>query len=141
MKDLYCEADRSRSTTHDYTIRDLARRFGVTLRTLRFYEDKVILKPRRIGQTRLYSDRDIDALELALFGKRAGLTLREIRELLDLSNLKEGRRPQPQKAKERLDAQRKALTEERQMLDEAIEEICSALDALTTAAKAAQRAA
>jgi DNA-binding transcriptional MerR regulator len=141
VADLFRDAPRDRSGGHDYTIRDLARRFGVTLRTLRFYEDKSILKPRRAGRTRFYSERDIDTLELALFGRRAGLTLREIRELRDLSNLREGRRPQPGKAQTRLIAQLKSLRDERSALNLAIEEIAGAIETLEELAETATKAA
>jgi DNA-binding transcriptional MerR regulator len=141
VADLFRDAPRDRNGGNEYTIRDLARRFGVTLRTLRFYEDKSILRPRRAGQTRFYSERDIDTLELALFGRRAGLTLREIRELRDLSNLKDGRRPQPGKAQSRLIAQLKSLREERKALDLAIEEIAGAIETLEGLAATATKAA
>jgi DNA-binding transcriptional MerR regulator len=66
----------------EYTIGDLAREFEVTLRTLRFYESKGLIKPRRQGMTRIYSQEDRDRLALILQGKRLGFTLREIRELV-----------------------------------------------------------
>jgi DNA-binding transcriptional MerR regulator len=65
-----------------YTIGDLAREFDVTLRTLRFYESKGLLKPRREGMARYYSDEDRERLALILQGKRLGFTLSEIRELI-----------------------------------------------------------
>jgi DNA-binding transcriptional MerR regulator len=65
-----------------FTIGDLAREFDVTLRTLRFYESKGLIKPRRQGMTRLYSEEDRERLSLILQGKRLGFTLREIRELV-----------------------------------------------------------
>src|ERR671929_1496623 len=61
-----------------FSIGDLAREFGVTLRALRFYEDKGLLTPRRIGQTRLYSRRDRARLKLVLMGKKVGFSLLEI---------------------------------------------------------------
>jgi DNA-binding transcriptional MerR regulator len=60
------------------TISDLAVECGVTLRTLRFYEAKGLLKPRRDGATRLYSEEDRARLKLILKGKQLGFTLREI---------------------------------------------------------------
>ncbi len=65
-----------------FTIGDLARDFGVTLRALRFYEDKGLLAPRREGLARLYSVRDRERLGLILKGKRLGFTLAEIRGLI-----------------------------------------------------------
>ncbi len=65
-----------------HTIGDLARDFGVTLRALRFYEDKGLLSPRRDGLSRLYSAKDRDRLAVILKGKRLGFTLAEIRGLI-----------------------------------------------------------
>lgn len=66
------------------TIRDLAREFNVTARTLRFYEDEGLLFPRRRGRTRLYRTSDRIRLKLVLRGKRLGLSLAEIREIIDM---------------------------------------------------------
>jgi DNA-binding transcriptional MerR regulator len=70
------------TSSNEYTIGDLAREFDVTLRTLRFYESKGLIKPRRQGMTRIYSQEDRERLALILQGKRLGFTLREIRELV-----------------------------------------------------------
>ena len=67
-----------------YTITDLSNEFGVTHRTLRFYEEKGLIEPERKGQTRLYSKRDRARLQLILRGREVGLTLYEIRQILDL---------------------------------------------------------
>lgn len=64
------------------TIRELAGEFGVSLRTLRFYESKGLLSPRRRGQSRYYSPADSNRLALILKGKRLGFTLREIRRMI-----------------------------------------------------------
>ena len=69
------------------TIRDLAKEFGVSARTLRFYEEKGLLSPRRQGQDRLYSRRDRARLKYVLMGKCVGFSLTEIREMLDLYDL------------------------------------------------------
>src|SRR5919206_1220654 len=68
--------------TKTYTIGDLAREFGVTLRTLRFYEDRGLLSPRRDGTARIYDARDRERLSVILKGKQLGFTLTEIRALL-----------------------------------------------------------
>lgn len=65
-----------------FTISDLARDFGVTLRTLRFYESRGLLSPARSGMTRIYSARDRARLALILKGKQLGFTLVEIRAML-----------------------------------------------------------
>lgn len=65
-----------------FTIGDLAREYSVTLRALRFYEDKGLIAPKRSGLTRLYSAADRERLALILKGKQLGFTLTEIRALL-----------------------------------------------------------
>jgi DNA-binding transcriptional MerR regulator len=65
-----------------YSIGDLAREFGVSLRTLRFYEDRGLISPWRDGITRVYSARDKARLSLILKGKQLGFTLTEIRAML-----------------------------------------------------------
>ena len=67
-----------------YSIRQLCTEFQVTPRALRFYEDKGLLSPERQGLNRIYATRDRGRLQLILRGKRAGFSLAEIRELLNL---------------------------------------------------------
>ena len=74
----------SRDSARIYSIAELAREFGITARTMRFYEDEGLIKPRRQGLTRLYSVGDRTRLGWILRGKRLGFTLAEIKELLDL---------------------------------------------------------
>ncbi len=68
----------------EYSIADLAKEFETTPRTLRFYELKGILKPQRQGVSRVYSDRDRVRLTLALRGRRIGLSLEEVKEIIDM---------------------------------------------------------
>ncbi len=67
-----------------YTISELAKRFGITTRTIRFYEDEGLLQPGRNGQQRIYSRRHYVRLELILRGKRLGLSLNEIGDIIKL---------------------------------------------------------
>ena len=67
-----------------YAVSELAKDLGVTPRTLRFYEDKGLLSPQRLGTTRAYTHRDKVRMILILRGKRMGFSLREIKEFLDL---------------------------------------------------------
>ncbi len=67
-----------------YGIAELAREFDVTTRTIRVYEDKGLLAPRRDGQRRVYAARDRVRLRLIMRGKRLGFSLQEIRQLIDL---------------------------------------------------------
>ncbi|MEG3163977.1 MerR family DNA-binding transcriptional regulator [Sphingomonas sp. PB2P19] len=65
-------------------IQDVARTLGVSARTLRFYEDKGLIEPCRIGTTRIYTRRDVARMQLILRGKRLGFSLRDIEEFLGL---------------------------------------------------------
>ena len=67
-----------------FTVTELAAELGVTARTLRFYEDRGLICPRRLGTTRVYSHRDRARMVLILRGKRLGFSLREITEFLNL---------------------------------------------------------
>ena len=71
-------------TDETMSIREMCDAFDVTPRTLRFYESKELLFPRRVGQKRLFTKRDRARLKLILRGKRFGFSLEEIRQLLDL---------------------------------------------------------
>jgi DNA-binding transcriptional MerR regulator len=73
---------RRSARERSFSIGDLAREFGVTLRTLRFYEDRGLLNPRRDGLARIYDARDRARLSVILKGKQLGFTLTEIRAML-----------------------------------------------------------
>ena len=77
-----------------YSISELAREFDVTPRAIRFYEDQGLLAPKRDGQRRIYTARDRTRLKLTLRGKRLGLTLSEIRELIEMYEPGRDERPQ-----------------------------------------------
>jgi len=78
----------------EFSISELAREFDVTPRAIRFYEDQGLISPRRDGQRRIYTARDRTRLKLTLRGKRLGLTLSEIRELIDMYEPGRDARPQ-----------------------------------------------
>ena len=67
-----------------FTIGELAREFDLTTRAIRFYEDSGLLSPQRSGRNRVYTQRDRTRLKLTLRGKRLGLTLAEVKELVDM---------------------------------------------------------
>ena len=68
--------------SESFTIADLAAEFGVTNRTMRFYEDEGLITPERQGQRRIYSQRDRTRLRLIMRGKRLGFSIQEIKEIL-----------------------------------------------------------
>ncbi|MBZ9557035.1 MULTISPECIES: MerR family DNA-binding transcriptional regulator [Modicisalibacter] len=99
-----------------YTIGELAKRFAVTPRTIRFYEQEGLLEPERRGQTRVYHDKDRVRLKLTLRGKRLGFSLAEIREVIQLyDQAPDGDERQLQRMLDILADKRQAL--ERQMED------------------------
>jgi len=77
-----------------FTIGELARECGITARTLRFYEEKGLLSPRRDGLERLYSRRDRARLKYVLMGRNVGFSLDEVREMLDLYDVGDGQETQ-----------------------------------------------
>jgi len=68
-------------------IQEVASELGVTMRALRFYEDKGLIAPQRVGTTRIYSRREVARARLVLRGRRLGFSVREIKEFLDLYDL------------------------------------------------------
>lgn len=115
-------------TERTYTISQLAREFEVTPRALRFYEDKGLLTPRRDGMNRVYSHRDRARLQLILRGKRVGLSLIEIKEILDL--YKVDQRAQAQTALKKYKARVVALEAQREDIDAAIETLTESITKL-----------
>ena len=110
------------------TIGDLSREFGVTLRTLRFYEDKGLLSPKRQGTSRIYNRRDRARLKLALLGKKVGFSLVEIKEMIDLYDLKDGQATQIRVALERFASQIGVLKQQKQDIEQAIEELTRTME-------------
>ncbi|WP_434928801.1 MerR family transcriptional regulator [Shewanella sp. HL-SH5] len=72
------------STQSTYSISDLSKEFDITTRSIRFYEDQGLIKPKRRGQTRIYTLKDRVRLKLILRGKRLGFSLAETRRLFEL---------------------------------------------------------
>ncbi len=114
------------------TIGALCEEFGVTARALRFYEDEALIAPERRGTQRLYSERDRARLAWILRGKRVGLSLGEIKELLDLYDVGDGRRTQRIKTIERCQAKVDALKRQRVDIDATIDELTSFIALLKT---------
>ncbi len=115
-------ADDSTKKTQ-FTIGELAKEFDCTLRTLRFYEDKGLINPKREGMNRIYNRRDRARLKLVLMGKRVGFSLSEIRDMLDLYDLRDGQVTQLRVALSRFQHQITVLEGQRQNIEQAIEEL------------------
>ena len=107
----------------EYSIGDLAREFDVTPRAIRFYEDQGLLAPRREGQRRIYRPRDRARLKLTLRGKRLGLTLSEIRELIDMYEPGRDERPQLARFLAVLEQHKALLEQQRGDLEAQLSEI------------------
>ena len=116
-----------------FTITDVAVAFNITPRAIRFYEDQGLINPERRGQNRIYHRRDFVRLAWILRGKRVGFSLAEIREMLDLYDLDDGRARQRQVTLEKCRARISALQEQRADIDNMIDELeqfCLMLESL-----------
>lgn len=114
----------ARPTSSDlFSISDLTAEFGVTTRTIRFYEDEGLLTPERRGQTRVFSRRDRARLAWILRGKSVGFSLAEIREMLDLYDLPDGGATQRAVAVARCQDRIAALEAQRANIDATIDEL------------------
>ena len=111
-----------------YSIGDLSREFKVTLRTLRFYEDKGLISPERKGTTRIYSRRDRGRLKLILRGKKVGFSLEDIREMLDLYDLRDGQITQLTVSLSKFRDQIRVLEHQRAEIDAAIDDLTQTCD-------------
>jgi len=109
----------------EFSISELAREFEITPRAIRFYEDQGLLAPRRDGQRRIYTPRDRTRLKLTLRGKRLGLTLSEIRELIDLYEPGRDERPQLERFLAVLESHKAALLQQRADIEAQLAEILS----------------
>ena len=107
----------------EFSISELATEFDVTPRAIRFYEDHGLLAPKRAGQRRIYSLRDRTRLKLTLRGKRLGLTLSEIRELVDMYEPGRGERPQLARFLAVLESHRTSLMQQRTDIEAQLTEL------------------
>jgi DNA-binding transcriptional MerR regulator len=107
----------------EISIGELATEFDVTPRAIRFYEDHGLLAPRRAGQRRIYSPRDRTRLKLTLRGKRLGLTLSEIRELIDMYEPGRDERPQLMRFLAVLEAHKSTLLQQRGDIEAQLSEL------------------
>ena len=108
-----------------FSISDLAAEFALTTRAIRFYEDCGLLAPQRHGRNRVYSARDRTRLKLTLRGKRLGLTLAEVRELVDMYESPRDTAPQLKKFLVVLAAHREQLEQQLADLHATLDEVRS----------------
>ena len=111
-------------------IQEVAKELGLTMRALRFYEDKGLIAPQRVGTTRIYGKREVARARLVLRGRRLGFTVREIKEFLDLYDV------DPEHAEQR----RRFLLRVRERLDE-LEQRKAAIDETIAELRALEREA
>lgn len=120
----FVESHRDVAAAELFGITELCREFGITLRALRFYEDKGLLSPRRINGARVYTRRDRARLALILRAKAIGSPLAEIKRYLDLyGHQGEGRAQQLSWVIERTDAAIAELEEKRAQIDATLAEL------------------
>jgi DNA-binding transcriptional MerR regulator len=115
------------NTSRTFTIRQLTKEFGVTARTLRFYEDEGLIAPARRGQTRIYSTRDRARITLILRGRRVGFSLAEIREILDLYDVHDGGKTQIMHARKKFEERISTLERQKVDIEESLVELRRAI--------------
>ena len=123
-------ADSGNDNEDQVRIGDVSEAFGVTLRTLRFYEDKGLIHPKRQGVTRLYSKRDRARIKLILLGKKVGFSLREVKQMIDLYEPGGSNTAQMKVMLEKSTKQLEKMKAQRIAVDEAISELVNGINLL-----------
>ncbi|CCV03177.1 Transcriptional regulator, MerR family [Mesorhizobium metallidurans STM 2683] len=111
-------------------IGEMAKNYGVTLRTLRFYEDKGLLNPQRDGSTRLYTRRDKARLKLILLGRKVGFSLRDVKQMMDLYDPTGSNTKQLRLALDKSEKQLARLQKQRALIEDAIGELSNSMAAV-----------
>lgn len=115
-----------------YSISELTREFGVSTRTLRFYEDEGLLHPERRGRTRLYRAADRRLLIEILRGRRVGFTVAEIREIIQVYKEPPGEIGQLKLLMKKVDEKRADLRQKRKDIEETLAELDNVEEACLT---------
>lgn len=115
-----------------YSITELTREFGVSTRTLRFYEDEGLIHPERRGRTRLFRAADRRLLQEILRGRRIGFTISEIREIIQTYKDPPGEAGQLRLMMKRIEEKRHELIQKRKDIDETLEELGNAEESCLT---------
>ncbi|MGB7285317.1 MAG: MerR family DNA-binding transcriptional regulator [Salaquimonas sp.] len=114
----------AKETSKDYyTITELTREFGVSTRTIRFYEDEGLINPLRRGRTRLFRQAERRLLSFILRGKRLGFSIAEIREILLMYKESPGEAGQLRLLMARVDEKRAELEQKRRDIEETLSEL------------------
>ena len=104
----------------EYSIRELSQEFGVTTRTLRFYEEKGLLSPSRAGQNRIYSAADRARLVLILRGKTLGLSLEQSADLISMYDPESNNKKQLESLIDKIQSRRQQLEIQKKELERMI---------------------
>ena len=112
--------NENKRSKRSWTISELAEEFDVSTRTLRFYEEKGYINPRREGQRRIYGPADRTRIRLILRGKRIGMTLDECMEIIGMYNPQENSAAQLDSLIERIGERRATLEQQRQDIEETL---------------------
>ncbi|MBL1241599.1 MAG: MerR family DNA-binding transcriptional regulator [OCS116 cluster bacterium] len=111
-----------------FSISELSATFNLTSRALRFYETKKLIEPTRAGSRRIYSKRDKARLALVVQGKNVGFSLDEIKEMLDLYDIRDGQKTQMKITSVKFRAQIAKLIEQKSQIEVAISELSKLCD-------------
>lgn len=106
-----------------FTITELTKEFGISTRTIRFYEDEGLIKPVRRGRTRLFRPADRNLLKLILRGKRLGFSIAEIREIIEMYRSPPGEVGQLKLLVEKVNSRREELNQKKKDIEETLGEL------------------